>query len=423
MFTVLTIVSGVVILTLNCVMCLDNGLAKTPPMGFNTWQQFGCQVNCRDYPNNCLNENAIKRTADKLVSDGWQDLGYKYVVLDDCWLSRQRDPKTNSIMADPTRFPNGIRSVAEYLHSKNLSLGITLGYGAMTCSGYPGSINNLELDAKAVADCGVDYVKMHACYSAENTAPDGFEKFTRLLNATDRPVMLLCTYPAYNYWLSNPNLIDWKRLQNNCNLWRVSSNVQSYWGSIISIINGYRLRNDVLPKVAGPGHWNDPDMLVLGNNGLSDDQKRVHMGMWCMLAAPLLISTDLDKVDQFSASLLRNKHLLAIDQDRGGHQAEFVKSRNDVQLWIRKLDDCPIGWAIACIYTRVDGGPITFSTNLDEFKSQMYTILGDKFRLLDVFTGDRFKDVGLTENFTISINPSGIMMFRVNPFKLVYSNQ
>ncbi|KAH9581776.1 hypothetical protein MS3_00000638 [Schistosoma haematobium] len=198
MFTVLTIVSGAVILTLNCVMCLDNGLARTPPMGWNTWQVFGCQLNCQRYPNNCLNEDAIKRTADKLVSDGWRDLGYKYVILDDCWLATQRDPITNRIMADPSRFPS---------------------------------------------------------------------------------------------------------------------------------------------------------------------------------------------------------------------------------LWIRKLNNRPKGWAIACIYTKVDGGPINFSTNLDEFKSQMYTISGDKFELLDVFTGDIFKDVQLTENFTISINPSGIMMFRVNPYKLVYSYQ
>uniref|UniRef100_A0A095A3Q8 Alpha-galactosidase n=1 Tax=Schistosoma haematobium TaxID=6185 RepID=A0A095A3Q8_SCHHA len=356
-------------------MCLDNGLARTPPMGWSTVYALGCRVDCQRYPNNCLNEDAIKRTADKLVSDGWRELGYKYVILDDCWLATQRDPITNRIMADPSRFPNrstfivriylnsekifrfqGMEYIAKYLHSKNLLLGVTLSNGAMTCARYPGSMNHLELDAKTVADWGVDYVKMLACHYAENTAPDGFEKFHRLLNATGRPVMFLCTYPAYSYWLSNSNLIDWERLQNNCNLWRVWSNVQSTWGSIIGIINRYKLFNDVFPKVAGPGHYNDPDVLVLG-------------------------------------------------------------------LWIRKLDNCPIGWAIACINTKVDGGPIDFSTNLDEFKSQMYTISGDKFELLDVFTGDRFKDVRLTENFTISINPSGIMMFRVNPYKLVYSYQ
>ncbi|CAH8585938.1 unnamed protein product [Schistosoma intercalatum] len=423
MFTVLTIVSGAVILTLNCVMCLDNGLARTPPMGWNTWQVFGCQLNCQRYPNNCLNEDAIKRTADKLVSDGWRDLGYKYVILDDCWLATQRDPITNRIMADPSRFPSGMKGLGQYLHSKNLLFGVTIGYGTLTCSGYPGSMNFLELDAKTMADWEVDYVKMNSCIGRDHVKPGGFEKFSRLLNGTGRPMAFLCTYPLYETRYTKPISVDWKRLQNNCNLVRALPNIYSSWGSVFNIIDEYKLRNNILPKVAGPGHYNDPDMLVLGNNGLSNDQKRAHMGMWCMFAAPLLISADMDKVDEFSASLLRNKHLLAIDQDKGGHQAEFVKSRNDVQLWIRKLDNRPKGWAIACIYTKVDGGPINFSTNLDEFKSQMYTISGDKFELLDVFTGDRFKDVQLTENFTISINPSGIMMFRVNPYKLVYSYQ
>ncbi|CAH8643971.1 unnamed protein product [Schistosoma rodhaini] len=423
MFTVLTIVSGVAILTLNCVMCLDNGLARTPPMGWNTWRHLGCQVNCNNTQINCLNENAIKRTADKLVSDGWRDLGYKYVIIDDCWISRLRDTKTVALLPDSSRFPSGMKNLAQYLHSKNLLFGITIDYGTGTCAGYPGSLDFLELDAKTLAEWEVDYVKMNSCNSPDHMMPDGFEKFSRLLNGTGRPMMFLCTYPLYGSWYANPKSIDWKRLQNNCNLIRSLPNSFNSWASVMGIIDGYKVRNDVLPKVAGPGQWNDPDMLVLGNNGLSNDQKRVHMGMWCMFAAPLIISTDMDKVDQFSASLLRNKHLLAIDQDEGGHQAEFIKSRNDVQMWIRQLNDCPVGWAIACVYTRSDGGPINFTTNLDEFKSQMYTISGDKFELVDVFTGDKFKDVGLKENFTIPINPSGIMMFRVNPLKLVYSVQ
>ncbi|XP_018652892.1 putative alpha-galactosidase/alpha-n-acetylgalactosamini da se [Schistosoma mansoni] len=145
MFTLLTIVSGVVILTLNSVMCLDNGLARTPPMGWNSWLAIDCQVDCVNYPNNCLNENVIKRTADKLVSDGWRDLGYKYVIIDDCWLSRLRDPKTVRLMPDPSRFPSGMKCLANYLHSKNLLFGITIGYGSGTCSGYLGSMDAINI--------------------------------------------------------------------------------------------------------------------------------------------------------------------------------------------------------------------------------------------------------------------------------------
>ncbi|VDO89011.1 unnamed protein product [Schistosoma curassoni] len=195
-------------------------------------------------------------------------------------------------------------------------------------------MNFLELDAKTMADWEVDYVKMNSCIGRDHVKPDGFGKFSRLLNGTGRPMAFLCTYPLYETRYTKHISVDWKRLQNNCNLVRALPNIYSSWGSVFNIIDEYKLRNNILPKVAGPGHYNDPDMLVLGNNGLSNDQKRAHMGMWCMFAAPLLISADMDKVDEFSASLLRNKHLLAIDQDKGGHQAEFVKSRNDVQIAI-----------------------------------------------------------------------------------------
>ncbi|KAH8874615.1 Alpha-N-acetylgalactosaminidase [Schistosoma japonicum] len=381
-----------IILISSNVYGLDNGLARTPPMGWMTWQRFRCQIDCKEYPNDCINENLIKRTADKLVLNGWRDLGYKYVIIDDCWPARKRDSKTNELVPDPDRFPNGMKNVGEYLHSKNLLFGIYLDYGTLTCEGYPGSMNYLELDARSIAEWKVDYVKMDGCYSLPNIQPEGYENFSRLLNTTGRPMVFVI-------------------LKKNCNLWRVLGDIQDSWSSVVSIINAYKIRNDILPKVAGPGHWNDPDTLLLGNYGLSNDQKRVHFGMWCMFAAPLLISADMDNMDGFSVSLLRNAHLLAIDQDKGGHQAEFVKSRNG--FWIRQLDGDPIGWAIACFYTIDGGGPIHLFTSLHEFISQAYMITGEHFELIDVFTGVKFNEVKLNETFKIVINPSGIMMYRV----------
>ncbi|CAH8643898.1 unnamed protein product [Schistosoma rodhaini] len=419
MCAILTIILQAIIFTASCVLCLNNGLTRTPPMGWKFCPQFRCPVNCQKYPKGCLSENEIKRTADKLVSDGWRDLGYKYMVIDDFWLANKRDLEMNNMSAYSTRFPNGIESVGKYLHSKNLLFGINLGKGDTKCSGYPEIINQLELDAKAVADWGVDFVKLHACHCTENY----FEKYIKLREGTGRPVMLLCTYPEYKYWITNPNLFDWKRLQNTCNLWRASYNGRNDSRYIIHYIIPRKIHDNDSPNLAGSGRWNDPGLLDLGNNGLTNDQNRVHVGVWCMFAAPLLISTDMEKVDKFSASLLRNKHLLAINQDKGEHRAKFVKSRNDVQLWIRKLSDHPSGWVIAYVNTRDDGRSMKFVTSLDEFKSQMYTISGDKFHLLDVFTGERFKDVRLRENFTISINPSGIMMFRIIPFQLIRSSK
>nr|CAH8863340.1 unnamed protein product [Trichobilharzia regenti] len=404
-----------IIISITGTWTLDNGMARTPPMGWMSWQRFRCQIDCQEYPNDCISEKLIQRTADKLASDGWSQLGYRYLIIDDCWQSKERDPKSNQIVADQKRFPNGIKSLSEYIHSKNLLFGIYLDYGTLTCQEYPGSMHYLEVDAKSLVDWNTDYVKMDGCYSPPEAMPDGYEKFSKLMNSTGRRMVFSCSYPAYIEWIQNPKLIDWKRLQKNCNLWRMLGDVQDSWSSVVNIINAYVISNKILPSIAGPGHWNDPDMLLLGNFGLSNDQKRVQMGMWCMFAAPLLISADMDQLDDVSVALLTNANLLAIDQDKGGHQAEFIKSDRNVQYWIRQLDSDPVGWAIACLNLDDGGGPIHLHVNLDEFKSTLYKILGDKFQLVDVFTGKKVGVVKRTENFTIIVNPSGIMMYRVTP--------
>ncbi|TNN10550.1 Alpha-N-acetylgalactosaminidase [Schistosoma japonicum] len=387
-----------VIFIITCVLSLDNGLARTPPMGWITWQRYQCQFNCSEYPNDCINEKLVKHIADKLILDGWNNLGYRYVIINDCWSTRQRDSKTNELIADHEKFPKGIQSVVQYVHSKNLLFGIYLDYGTKTCSSYPGSMDYLEVDAKSVAKWKVDYVKMDKCNSPVGIQPEGFQNFSRLLNVTGRRIVFSCGYPANVSWLKNPNLNDWNRLPESCNSWRILDDVEESWTSVFNIINAYILGNKVIPQLAGPGHWNDPDVLLMSSFGLPDVQKRVQFGLWCMFAAPLLIATDMDKLDDFSVSLLRNKQLLAIDQDKGGHQAEFVKTRNYVQMWIRQLDDNPVGWAIACFYTIASGKAIYFHTSLSEFKSQLYAIFGDYFELTDVFTGGTFKEVGLMRN-------------------------
>ncbi|CAH8643826.1 unnamed protein product [Schistosoma rodhaini] len=166
-------------------------MATVPPMGWMTWQRFRCQIDCLNYPEGCISEKLIKRTANRLVLDGWRDVGYRYVIIDDCWPEWKRDSKTNEIVADNKRFPNGIKSVGQYLHSKNLRFGIYLDYGTRTCEGYPGSMNYLEVDAKSVAKWEADYVKMDGCNSPENIMPDGYGKFSKLLNATGRAMEYL----------------------------------------------------------------------------------------------------------------------------------------------------------------------------------------------------------------------------------------
>lgn len=398
--------------------CLDNGLARTPPMGWMSWERYRCQIDCNRYPNECISEKLIQRTVDRLVEDGWGATGYRYVMIDDCWQELFRDRGTTKIVASLERFPNGIGAVGDYIHSKGLLFGIYLDYGTQTCEGYPGSMNYLEIDAKSLAEWKVDYVKVDGCYSPQEKMPGGYEELGRLMNQTGRPIVYSCSYPAYIDWRSNHSLIDWDRLQRNCNLWRMYDDVQDSWRSVLSILNVYVNHNDLLKKIAGPGHWNDPDMLVLGNFGLSKDQQRVQMGMWCMLAAPLIISTDLDNIDPFSADLLKNARLLAIDQDAGGYEAKYIKTKEGVQMWSRKLTSQPHSWAIAFVNIVDGGGPIKLPVTLREM--QLENLNGEDdiyYTLIDVFDGSEFGIVQLDERWFARVNPTGIAMYELRSNK------
>lgn len=217
-----------------------------------------------------------------------------------------------------------MKNISDYLHRNLLKFGIYLDYGTNTCEGYPGSKGFLNTDAKTLASWNVDYVKMDGCYAPVEEMPDGFEQFSQELGNLTTPIVFSCAYPAYIDWPKNESLIDWARIQKNCNLWRLVFDVQDTWDSVLTILKTYEAHSELLASVAGPGHWNDPDMLVLGNFGLSRDQQRVQMGMWCMFAAPLLISADMTRIDPFTEELLKNRRLIEINQDVGGHQAKYL---------------------------------------------------------------------------------------------------
>ncbi|TPP65006.1 Alpha-N-acetylgalactosaminidase [Fasciola gigantica] len=395
------------------VRALDNGLARKPPMGWMTWQRFRCQVDCKAYPRDCISEDLIKRTADRLVQDGFLDAGYEYVVIDDCWQMPFRDRHTSKLVPDPDRFPTGLNALGDYLHERKLKFGIYVDYGKFTCEHYPGSMDYLDLDAKTVAEFGVDYVKMDGCYAQYQQMPAGFQEFSRHLNSTGRPMVFSCEYPVYTPWLENTSLIDWERLQRVCNSWRIYWDVEDQWDRVMTIINVVRQHSELLSSIAGPGHWNDPDMLVLGNFGLSHDQERVQMGMWCMFAAPLLISTDMDELNEKSANLMKNKMLIDIDQDEGGHQAKFVGMKGDVQLWTRQLTRIPNSWAIALLNAKQSGAPIHVPVTLEEMNITSNHPESDAFELIDVFTESEFGVLLQKESIVMRLNPNGIVMYRV----------
>lgn len=308
------------------VLALGNGLERTPGMGWNSWNQVRCYG---------LNENVVKAAADAIVSRGLHAKGYEYVVVDDCWQNLQRNPD-GSLQANATRFPSGIKAVADYVHSKGLKFGLYGSPGTQTCAmrydAYPGvglgSKGHEQQDANTFAAWGVDFVKYDWC-AAEQDGLTRIPAFTAMRDAiakTGRPM----TYSISEYGHEQP----WLWATPIANSWRTTNDIQANWGSIAQIIQNQAS----LYPYSSPGAWNDPDMLQIGNGKLTAAETRSHMAMWCFLASPLKIGTDIAKLSAETLAVLANPRIIAIDQDRLGKQARRIQNDGSgVQLWLRPI--------------------------------------------------------------------------------------
>jgi alpha-galactosidase len=291
-------------------------VALTPPMGWNSWNHFGCDVS----------EALIRETADAIVSSGMLDAGYKYVVIDDCWqVSRDR---SGAIVADPQRFPHGIKALADYVHSKGLKFGIYSDAGTKTCQGRPGTLGFEERDAQTYAGWGVDYVKEDWCNADRLDARTQYTKFRRALDRTGRPIVLsICEWGVNQPW-------DWAPSVGN--LWRTTDDISDNWASMLSNLDQSAQHS----AVARPGAWNDPDMLEIGNGGMTADEYRAHMSLWAMQAAPLIAGNDLRTMSAETKSILTNAEVIAVDQDSLGAQGTLVSSGPpERQVWSKPLRD------------------------------------------------------------------------------------
>jgi alpha-galactosidase len=291
-------------------------VALTPPMGWNSWNHFGCDVS----------EALIRETADAIVSSGMLDAGYKYVVIDDCW-QVSRDP-SGTIVADPQRFPHGIKALADYVHSKGLKFGIYSDAGTKTCQGRPGTLGFEERDAQTYAGWGVDYVKEDWCNADRLDARTQYTKFRRALDRTGRPIVLsICEWGVNQPW-------DWAPSVGN--LWRTTDDISDNWASMLSNLDQSAQHS----AVARPGAWNDPDMLEIGNGGMTADEYRAHMSLWAMQAAPLIAGNDLRTMSAETKSILTNAEVIAVDQDSLGAQGTLVSSGPpERQVWSKPLRD------------------------------------------------------------------------------------
>jgi alpha-galactosidase len=295
----------------------DNGLAKTPPMGWNSWNLFAGRID----------DQTVRTMADAMVSSGMRDAGYIYVNIDDTWEGvRNAEGK----LEPNHKFPD-MKALADYVHSKGLKLGIYSSPGPRTCAGYPGSYGHAKQDARTYADWGIDYLKYDWCsarniYKNDDLQPV-YQEMGAALQATGKPIVYsLCEYG----WGS---VEKWGPAVGG-NLWRTTGDIRDSWESMIDNVE----KQVATAPYAGPGHWNDPDMLEIGNGHMTEDEYRTHMSLWALAAAPLLAGNDVRSMTDATKAILLNKEVIAIDQDPLGKQASPVKN-GDLEMWVKQLAD------------------------------------------------------------------------------------
>ncbi|HEY4320356.1 MAG TPA: glycoside hydrolase family 27 protein [Gemmatimonadales bacterium] len=292
-------------------------LAATPPMGWNSWNKFGCHVDAQ----------LIEQTADAMVSSGMRDAGYRYVNIDDCWMAKTRDAN-GDLQADPAHFPGGIKAVADYVHAHGLKLGIYSSAGTATCQGLPASLDHEVADAKKFAEWGVDYLKYDNCNNQKRPAIPRYTAMANALRATGRAIVFsLCEWGENKPW-------EWGKSVGG-QLWRTTGDISDRWNSMLGILD----RQVGLEKYSGPNAWNDPDMLEVGNGKMTFNEYVAHFSLWAILNAPLIAGNDLRSMSDSTRAILTNRDVIAVDQDWGGQQGSLLHtdSVQHTQVWIKPM--------------------------------------------------------------------------------------
>ncbi|WP_111445754.1 glycoside hydrolase family 27 protein [Breznakibacter xylanolyticus] len=367
-------------------------LAMTPPMGWNSWNKFACDVS----------EQLIMETADAMAASGMKAAGYEYVVIDDCW-QVGRD-SMGFIVADPVRFPSGIKALADYVHSKGLKFGIYSCAGTETCGGRPGSRGHEFQDAYMYAQWGVDYLKFDWCKTDGQNAVESYRLMSQKLKEAGRPIVFsLCEWgdnKPWNWgkeighlWRTTGDIYDCFDCEKNHGTW-------SNWG-VMRILD----MQDGLREYAGPGHWNDPDMLEVGNGGLSLNEARAHFSMWCMLAAPLIAGNDLRNMNAETLSILTNADAIAINQDPIGVQGLKVDAVDGLETWVKPLSNGE--WAICFLNRSAEPKTISYDWKTkvvkDEFAKRELNGASQQYNIKDVWTK---KSLGNTQKTLKATIPS-----------------
>jgi alpha-galactosidase len=374
---------------------LDKGLALTPPMGFNDWNAFGCNVD----------QDLIEQTADAMVANGMKAAGYSYVNIDDCWALPQRDANGN-LVPDPTKFPNGIQAVADYVHHDGLELGIYEDSGTKTCSsshGFPGSLGHEYDDALQFAQWHVDYLKYDDCNQPadQQNIPATIARYQTMSDAlaaataqTGQPIMFsICEKTDFGV----PNSA-WPEIGN---LWRTTGDIHDLYSSMLSNFK----KNVLLPDLAKPGAWNDPDMLEIGNGGQTDAEYRSEFSLWSEMAAPLIAGTDLRSASPATLAIYNNADVIAVDQDSLGKQATIVSSSNGQWVLTKPLANGDVSVALF----NETSSPATITTTA---AAAGLSAGAEAYTLRDLWTHQTTETAGV---ISAEVDPHSTVMYRVSP--------
>ena len=373
-----------------------DGLALTPPMGFNDWNAFGCNTS----------ESLIEQTADAMVANGMKAAGYQYVNIDDCWQEKTRDAN-GDLVPDPAKFPDGIAALAAYVHSKGLKLGIYEDAGTTTCGGYPGSLGHEQQDAALFASWGVDYLKYDQCnipfanwpgQTHEQIDTQLYTTMSNALKATGRPIVFsMCngTDAAALPWLWGAPV---------SNLWRTTTDIQDNFASMVANVN----LNATLAQYAGPGAWNDPDMLEIGNGGMSTAEYQSEFSLWAEMAAPLIAGTDLRTVSAADLAIYTDRNVIAIDQDSLGKQGVLLTSAGGLYVFAKPLANGDVSVALF----NSTGSAATISTTAAAAGLPKAAVYSEK----DLWANTTTETAGKISAF---VPAHGTVMYRVTAAKTV----
>ena len=369
------------------------GIALTPPMGWNTWNTFASNIN----------ETLIKETAEVMIATGMRDAGYVYIVLDDCWLSKERDAEGN-LVADPVKFPSGMKALGDLLHSKGFKFGIYNCAGTKTCAGYPGGRGHEFQDARTYASWGVDYLKYDWCEHGTANAQETYKTMRDALYKAGRPIVFsMCEWGQNKPWEWAPAI---------AHLWRTTGDITDCWdckpekeweNSIKSLLD----RQVGLEKYAGPGHWNDPDMLEVGNPGLTLAESRAHFSLWCVLAAPLMAGNDVRIMSEEIRNIMTDEEVIAINQDPLGKQGYRFSQEPDKEVWVKELSNGD--WAVCFLNAGDKAAEMKISW-------KELTFLKGDYKVRDLWEK---KDIGTTkQDLSRTIDSHDVILVRLSPVKV-----